>query len=122
MKQLILSINEEETLRDLLNEEIEETKKCEVNENVISYISNLRYIKNKLDNNDLPNEVRLGIEIGQLKDTYKFKEIYKFITDQSKDCFYFVELKPLYDEFGYEAVNNVIMTVGKKMYEVKENE
>lgn len=122
MKQLILSINEEETLRDLLNEEIEETKKCEVNENVISYINNLRYIKNKLDNNDLPNEVRLGIEIGQLKDTYKFKEIYKFITDQSKDCFYFVELKPLYDEFGYEAVNNVIMTVGKKMYEVKENE
>ena len=53
MKQLILSINEEEALKDLLDEEIEETKKCQVSEEIMSYLSNLKCIKKKLNDNSL---------------------------------------------------------------------
>ena len=122
MKQLILSINEEEALKDLLDEEIEETKKCQVSEEIMSYLSNLKCIKNKLNDNSLSSEVKLGLKIGQLKNRYGFKDIYNFITGETKDCFSFVDLKPLYDEFGYLEVNEVILAVGKEMFEVKEDE
>lgn len=122
MKQLILSKDEEETLRELLDEEIEETKKCEVNVETMSYLSNLKCIKNKLNDNSLSSEVKLGIKIGQLKDRYGFNDIYNFITGKTKDCYCFVNLKPLYDEFGYSTVNEVILAVGKEMFEVKEDE
>ena len=65
MKQLILSINEEEALKDLLDEEIEETKKCQVSEEVMSYLNNLKIIKNKLNDKELSSDVRLGLEIGK---------------------------------------------------------
>ncbi len=122
MKQLILSINEEETLRELLDEEIEETKKCEDNEEIMSYFDNLKSIKNKLQDSVLSVNVRLGLKIGQLKNTYGFEDIYNFITGKKNDCFYFVDLKPLYDEFGYSTVNDVILAVGKEMFEVKKDE
>ena len=122
MKQLILLSNEEETLRELLDEEIEETKKCPIDEKTTLYFDNLKIIKAKLQDNALSSDVRLGIKIGQLKDRYGFNDIYNFITGKTKDCYYFVDLKPLYDEFGYSTVNDVILAVGKEMFEVKEDE
>lgn len=122
MKQLILSINEEEALRELLNEEIEETKKCQVSEEIMSYLDNLKIIKNKLQDSVLSLDVRLGLKIGQLKNNFGFKNIYNFIAGNTKECFYFVDVKPLYDEFGYSTVNDVILAVGKEMYEVKKDE
>ena len=50
------------------------------------------------------------------------KSIYEFILGKEKECYYFVDLKPLYDKYGYEAVNDVILAVGKEMYEVKKDE
>ncbi len=122
MKQLILFRDEEETLRELLDEEIEETKKCLVDVETQLYFDNLKIIKAKLQDNALSSDVRLGIKIGQLKDRYGFNDIYNFITGKTKDCYYFVDLKPLYDEFGYSTVNDVILAVGKEMFEVKEDE
>lgn len=119
MKQLILSINEEETLKDLLEEEIEVSKN---NENCEEYKKILNCIKVKLQDKKLSEEIRLGLKIGRLKDTYGFKDIYNFITGKKNECFYFVDLKPLYDEFGYQKVNEVILAVGNEMFEVKENE
>lgn len=120
MKNLVLSINEEETLKELLDEEIEETNN--LGDDKLEYINHLKYIRNKLEENTLNEQVRLGLEVGHLKDTYKFKDIYNFIAGKTKDCFYFVDIKPLYDEFGYQAVNDVILAVGKEMFEVKEDE
>jgi len=122
MKQLILSNNEKEALKDLLDEEIEETKKCQVSEEIMSYLSNLKCIKNKLNDNSLSSEVKLGIKIGQLKDRYGFKDIYNFIAGKTKDCLFYVDVKPLYDEFGYLEVNEVILAVGKEMFKEEENE
>lgn len=121
-KTLVLSINEEETLRDLLDEEIEETKKSQVSEETNSYLNHLNLIKNKLNDNKLSSEVRLGLKIGQFKEKYEFKEIYNFIAGKKEDCYYFTELKPLYDEFGYITVNEIILAVGNEMFEVKEDE
>lgn len=122
MKQLILSRVEEETLRELLDEEIEETKKCEVDEETTSYFCNLKIIKNKLQDDVLSVDVRLGLKIGQLKNNYSFKDIYNFIAENTKECLYFADIKPLYDEFGYSKVNDVILAVGNEMFEVKEDE
>lgn len=120
MKNLVLSINEEETLKELLDEEIEETNN--LGDDKLEYINHLKFIRNKLKDNTLNEQVRLGLKVGQLKNTYQFKSIYEFILGKEKECYYFVELKPLYDEFGYQAVNDVILAVGKEIYEVKKDE
>lgn len=122
MKQLILSRAEEETLRELLDEEIEEAKKCEIDEETTLYFCNLKIIKNKLQDDELSGDLRLGLKIGQLKNNYSFKDIYNFIAEKTKECLYFSDIKPLYDEFGYSKVNDVILAVGNEMFEVKEDE
>lgn len=122
MKQLILSINEEEALRELLDEEIEETKKGQVSEEVMLYLDNLKFIKNKLQDNELSLDVRLGLKIGQFQMQYGFKDIYNFIAGNTKDCMFYVDVKPLYDEFGYSKVNETILKIGKQMFKEEENE
>ena len=123
MKTLILSRAEEETLRELLDEEIEETKKCEVDEKTLPYFCNLKIIKNKLQDDVLSLDIRLGLKIGQLKKNYYiFKDIYNFIAENTKECLYFADIKPLYDEFGYSKVNETILKVGKQMFKEVENE
>ena len=113
-----LKAHQEETLKELLDEEIEETNN--LGDDKLEYINHLKFIRNKLEDNTLNEQVRLGLEVGQLKNTYQFKSIYEFILGKTKECYYFVELKPLYDEFGYQAVNDVILAVGKEKFESKQ--
>lgn len=60
---------------------------------------------------DLEKEnIKLGIDIGDLKRQYFYKDLMQFLKGD-KMCngsLYFDKLKPLYDKYGYEKVNRVL--------------
>ena len=71
--------------------------------------------------------VKLGIGIGELKTKYFYKDLILFLKgDNSKNGnIYFDRLKPLYDKFGYEKVNRILLALEEKeeeKEEVKEEE
>lgn len=68
----------------------------------------------------MTKDVKLGLNIAKLQDSYKYEDIMKFIKGEKKDCMYFDTLKPLYDEFGYAEVNEVLLEIAKD--EVKQDE
>lgn len=65
-------------------------------------------------------DVKLGLKIAKLQDSYKYEDIMNFIKGEKKDCMYFDTLKPLYDEFGYTEVNEILLEIAKD--EVKQDE
>lgn len=66
--------------------------------------------------------IRLGMEIQKLKDSYSWKELVKFLKGKSKNDYHnlFGKLKPLYDEFGYITVNKLIIEIADEEEKVKE--
>lgn len=56
-------------------------------------------------------DIKLGIEIQKLKESYSFKELVKFLKGEETNCYNFDRLKPLYDVFGYAEVNTTILEV-----------
>ena len=71
-------------------------------------------IKTALQDAEMEN-IRLGIEIGKLKDSYYYTDIIKFLngTASKGEDIYFSRLKPIYDEFGYEKVNRILLELHK---------
>ena len=65
--------------------------------------------------------IKLGMEIGELKSKYFYEDLILFLKgDNSKNGnLYFEKLKPLYDKYGYEKVNRILLTLEEKE-EVKE--
>lgn len=68
--------------------------------------------------------IRLGMRIEKLVNSYYCAKIIKFLKGDDSDngSMYFHELKPLYDEFGYEKVNRILLALdeteqGDKKYE-----
>lgn len=124
-KTLNLMNNEQEALKELLDEEIEEVEQsidCQDDYNRINpYIDNLKKIRAKLNDNTISLEIKLGFEIGKLSD-YEFKEIYNVISKKETTTFFVDKLFNLYDEFGYSVVNDAILKLGKQNLEVQENE
>lgn len=59
----------------------------------------------------MTKDVKLGLNIAKLQDSYKYDDIIKFLKGEKKDCMYFDTLKPLYDEFGYKEVNEVLLEI-----------
>jgi hypothetical protein len=57
----------------------------------------------------MDKNIALGLDIAQLKDSYAYKDIVDFITGKTTTCMYFDRLKPLYDKYGYELINNTIL-------------
>jgi hypothetical protein len=57
--------------------------------------------------------VQLGIEIGALKNTYYYHDIIAVLkgTAQKSEDMYFGKLKPLYDKYGYEKVNRILLAL-----------
>ena len=122
MKKLILSVNEEEALKELLDEEIDALKNVETGENE-SYFDNLKFIRQKLNDDEISEDVTFGIEIGKLINSYEFKEVYKFLKDKKTASFFYADvLFDLYDKFGYERVNTILLKYGKEKFEVKKDE
>lgn len=59
--------------------------------------------------------VCLGIEIEKLRQEFFYKYLIRFL--QGKDtpdgAIYFEKLKPLYDRFGYEKINRILLELEK---------
>lgn len=54
--------------------------------------------------------IRLGMEIQSLKDRFYYKHLLGFLSGKTKDGGMYLEyLKPLYDKYGYEKVNRVLL-------------
>lgn len=67
--------------------------------------------------------VKLGMAIQRLKDDFYFKRIVKFLKgDLSEDYCVFKNLKPLYDEFGYKKINQLILEIADEEEKSKEGE
>lgn len=57
--------------------------------------------------------VHLGIEIVELQNAYYYEDLIAFLkgdTEGAKDI-YFGKLKPLYDKYGYEKVNRILLAL-----------
>ena len=65
-------------------------------------------------------DVKLGMEMEKLKNNYYFDSLVEFLKGEKNDCYAFVNLKPLYDEYGYKEVNDLILEVAGQ--EVKQDE
>lgn len=67
--------------------------------------------------------IRLGMEIGRLQNEYYYNDLVAFLqgNSESKGGMYFEKIKPLYDRYGYEKVNRIILTL-EKAKDGKENE
>ena len=68
------------------------------------------------------DNIYLGIEIAALRNAYYYKALLAFLKgdDEQQGSMYFCNLKPLYDKYGYEKVNKVILEIDKE--ESKTNE
>ena len=57
-----------------------------------------------------------GMEMAELKDKYYFDDLAAFIDGEKTECgkIYFVELKPLFDKYGYELVKREIIKLRNK--------
>ncbi len=57
--------------------------------------------------------IRLGMRIEKLKNSYFYDKLIKFLKGDDSDygSSYFHELKSLYDEFGYEKVNRILLSL-----------
>ena len=62
---------------------------------------------------DVAEYVVLGMEIAEIKQAYYYDSLIKFLNgDDSKNgSMYFAKLKPLYDRYGYEKVNIVLLNL-----------
>ncbi len=69
-------------------------------------------------------DVRLGMEISTLKDSYYYSDVIAFLkgTATGNEDMYFGKLKPLYDEYGYEKVNRILLDLDALEQGGKENE
>lgn len=64
-------------------------------------------------------DIRMGMEIQEIiMYGHKLDEISQFLKGEIEFCFWFSDLKPLYDEFGYTEVNNCILEIAS----ARENE
>jgi len=66
--------------------------------------------------------IKLGMEIAELKNQYYYDGLIEFLKGNitASNGMYFEKLKPLYDKYGYEKVNRVLLETEEKAG--KENE
>ena len=56
--------------------------------------------------------IKFGMELAKIKQEYWFKDLMKFLKGEDEEHhgdMYFCNLKPLYDRYGYDRVNNILM-------------
>ena len=64
-------------------------------------------------------DVELGIKLAKVSETYWFEELMLFFKGKSKrGGMYFENLKPLYDEYGYTEVNNILIEIYNEKYPI----
>lgn len=80
-------------------------------------------IKEALAEAEMTN-VRLGIAIGELRGGYYYADLIAFLkgTATGNEDMYFGKMKPIYDEYGYEKVNRILLALDEQEQGGKENE
>ena len=68
------------------------------------------------------NDIKLGMDLQKLSEKWAFKEIVSFIKGETDSCLSYYELKPLYDKYGYYAVNKAIKELWGKQEEAAAND
>ena len=61
--------------------------------------------------------IQLGMEIAKIKKEFWFADLMKFLKGEDGEHhgdMYFCNLKPLYDQYGYEEINRILMSMGGK--------
>lgn len=59
--------------------------------------------------------IRLGVQLAGVINSYYCKKLISYLKgENSEGGMYFNELKPLYDEFGYEKVNKALFRLDKE--------
>ena len=56
--------------------------------------------------------INLGMELAKIKQEFWYSEVVKFLKGQDEEHhgeMYFSNLKPLYDKYGYELINTILM-------------
>ena len=56
-------------------------------------------------------EQLLVYKVCELRKSWEYEYISKFIKGIEKECRYFDKLKPLFDEFGYSEVMNILYEI-----------
>ena len=103
-----------EILVDLVDEEIEETEKL----NDECKLGDLRIIKSTLEAEketklEFKEDIRFGLKLADLKRTHYFKDLVAFLKGETKNCYNFDTLYPLFDEFGYKKTVIAILILGE---------
>lgn len=62
------------------------------------------------------NGIHLGIEIAKIKNEYYYAILIKYLQGDDKDSgsLYLSNLKPLYDKYGYDKVNRILLKLEEK--------
>ena len=57
--------------------------------------------------------INLGMEIEKIRNSFFYKKVIKFLKGDDSDngSMYFCELKPIYDKYGYEKVNRILLAL-----------
>lgn len=53
--------------------------------------------------------IELGFDIAKLQNDYFYKDLLAFLKGEKDTCYNYDKLKPLYDKYGYELVNETIL-------------
>ena len=81
----------------------------------------LEAYKKTIEQNTEQTNIELGIAIGELKKEYYYNDLIEFLkgNDEAKGHIYFDKLKPLYDKYGYEKVNRILLSLEEPKAEEK---
>lgn len=53
--------------------------------------------------------VKLGIALVDIRHKYGFDEVVEYLKGNRKETFHLCLLKPLWDEYGYKEINDLIL-------------
>lgn len=125
-KILKLTEKELEIVNMLVDEEYEILKANASDDKHID-ITDLLSIKAKLVLVDVKtsinDDIRLGMEIKSITGSYEFDNIISFLKgEKNSSCYSFDRLKPFYDKYGYEKVNNLLLEYDREIKEQEEAE
>lgn len=76
-----------------------------------------------LSENEMGN-INLGMAIEKFRNSYFYGKVIKFLKgdDSENGSMYFCEMKPLYDKYGYEKVNRILLALEEEKQGANENE
>jgi hypothetical protein len=62
------------------------------------------------------DNIRLGMDIAKVKSSYYYEDLMTFLKgdDEHNGSMYFVNLKPLFDKYGYEKVLRYLLELDKE--------